>query len=288
MEIDLSSAEETDFTPFERPIFNVLKATLQYPGNQQAKIEKLADDIIFFCKSSSHGSGILWHVWSVVIEIIFYIPPGHPWQDCFIQCLSSLRQRDDTISSYDQPSTQTDLPWEDLPNLSYCVREKWLDPTDAEEELDEEFTKWKNFNSFVARVTSTGFAPWLSFPIWQLRTALEEPPVKGSAMDCRLWVASEWIIHCADIIFEDISSLKDPDEGLARSLSAGPLYDGKALLGAERWKFWKRRFSELNADSGKLELDNAVSNRILEALERMDKIEIGQLETSNETEASVG
>ncbi|KAI0105630.1 hypothetical protein F4776DRAFT_474283 [Hypoxylon sp. NC0597] len=288
MEVNLDSVEHgTHFTASERPIFNVLKATLQYPGNQQAKIEKLTNDIIFFCKSSSYGSGILWNVWSVVIEIILYIPPDHPWQECFIQCLSSLRQRDDTISSYDQPS-QTDLPWADLPNLSYCMREKWLDPTDDDEALDEEVAKWKNLNSFVARVTATGFAPWLTFPFWQLRTALEEPPVKGLAMNCRLWVACEWVIHCAGIISEEMNSIKDLDESLARSLSGGSLYDGKELLGTERWEFWKRRFSEINADAGKLGLDTAVTKKVVDALKKMDEITIGGLETSHEAEAKVG
>ncbi|KAI1409448.1 hypothetical protein F5Y13DRAFT_181956 [Hypoxylon sp. FL1857] len=270
MEISLDCAEEVDFTALERAIFNVLKATLQYPGNPHAKTEKLANDIIFFCESSLEAvnvSEVLWDTWSVIVEIIFCVPPDHPWQDCIIGCLSSLRNRDDAIPKHDRSSL-----WADLPNLSLCIREKWIDPTYTGEESKEEFDKWENLNSFVARVTSTGFAPWLNFPIWQLRMALEEPPLKGPAMSCRLWVASEWIIHCANLIFEEIGSTNEPDESTARALGPGPLYDGKEILGRERWEFWKRKFSELNNEAGKLELDTAIAKRIGETVKVMDAI----------------
>lgn len=62
----------------------------------------------------------------------------------------------------------------------------FADPTYTGEELEEEFSMWKNFNSFVARLTDTGFAPWLNLPIWQLRIALEEPVVARPATECRL------------------------------------------------------------------------------------------------------
>ncbi|KAB2569556.1 hypothetical protein DBV05_g11770 [Lasiodiplodia theobromae] len=204
MEIDLQPLEEIDFTNSERAIFNVLKATLQYPANPQTKGLKLADDIDFFCKSAE-GEGA-------------------------------------------------------------------VNPTYTGEDVGEEFTKWENLNSFVARLTKAGFAPWLNFPIWQLRITLEEPPVKGPAMACRLRVATEWVIHCADAIFDEINSKEELDESLARALRTGPLYEGKPPLSIERWDFWKKRFSEIGGDLGDLEVDSAISGRILAALRSMDAV----------------
>ncbi|KAL8904591.1 MAG: hypothetical protein Q9171_006996 [Xanthocarpia ochracea] len=270
MDIDLQSVEEINLTHSERAIFNVLQATLQYPASPQAKCAKLADDIEFCCGSREGGidvGEILWEVWSLVIDIACCIPPGHSWQDSLVQSLDNLRRRDGAIPQYHESTS-----WKDLPNLSFCVREKWDDPTYTGEQLSEEFAKWKNLNSFIARLTSTGFAPWLNLPIWQLRMALEESAVKGPAMECRVWVASEWIIQCAYPIFEDLNSKEELDESTARSLRTGPLCDNIPPMSLERWEYWKKRFSELATDASSLGLDSAIGVRISDVLKSMNAV----------------
>ncbi|TGJ84680.1 hypothetical protein E0Z10_g4079 [Xylaria hypoxylon] len=271
MEPSLQSVGDIDLTPSERAIFNVLSATLQYPAKPQAKGVKLADDIYFFCNSLDEGDNVsetLWEVWSVVLDIAACIPPGHLWQDSLVLALDSLHKQDVAISKHDES-----LLWKDLPNLAFCVREKWSDPTCTGEDVSEEFTKWKNLNSFVARLTSTGFAPWLSLPTWQLRTAFEEPPVIGPARECRVWIASEWIIRCARPIFEDMTEGREElDESTARSLRTGPLCDDALPLSLERWQFWRKRFAELAGDGSGLGLDSVISRRSLDALNSMDAV----------------
>ncbi|KAI0378644.1 hypothetical protein F5Y04DRAFT_142704 [Hypomontagnella monticulosa] len=280
MEILLESIGNIAFTEPERAIANVLKATLQYPVNTEAKASKLADDIEFFCKclqSDIHFDEMLWEVWRVVLELVSYVPPDHQWQESLVQSLVDLRQRNYSNSKHDELRFLKDLS-----NLSFCVREYWNDPTDVnpalwtgetDKELLEEFFKWKNLNSFVARVTSTGFAPWLNLPIWQLRVALEEPPLKGPLLECQLWVASEWIIYCADLIFEDVNSKEELNEAMARVLRRGSLCADKPPLGIERWEFWKKRFSDLSADADSLGLNSTLSERMTEALKKMESVE---------------
>ena len=65
-------------------------------------------------------------------------------------------------------------------------------------------------------------------------------------MECRLWVASEWIIHCARLIFQDLASEEELDEHAARSLRTGSLCDQIPPMSVERWDYWKKRFSELS------------------------------------------
>lgn len=91
-------------------------------------------------------------------------------------------------------------------------------------------------------------------------------------MECRVWVASEWIIHCAGPIFQDMNSKEEPDESTARSLRTGPLCNDKQPLSVERWEFWKKRFSELAADAGSLGFDGALTVRISNALKSMDAV----------------
>ncbi|KAL8912921.1 MAG: hypothetical protein Q9172_007401 [Xanthocarpia lactea] len=255
MDIDLQSVEEINLTHSERAIFNVLQATLLYPASPQAKCARLADDIEFCCGSREGGvnvNEILWQLWSLLIDIACCIPPGHSWQDILLQSLDILRRRDGAIPQYNE------------------VRD--ANPTYTGEQLSEDFAKWKSLNTFIARLTSTGFAPWLNLPIWQLKMALEESPVKGPAMECRLWVASEWIIQCAHPIFEDLNSKEELDESTARSLRTGPLCDNIPPMSLERWEYWKKRFSELATDAGSLGLDGAIDIRISDALKSMDAV----------------
>ncbi|KAI2778797.1 hypothetical protein F4815DRAFT_476678 [Daldinia loculata] len=269
MEVNFQFAE-TNLTPCERSMLNVLKATLQYPVDSPLKATKLCSDIQFFCNSQQENTasgGHLWEIWSVVIEMVQYISPDHPWQDVLVQCLGNLRRQEGHVPKHGA------YMWKDLPDLAMRLRENWNDPTETGEELPEEFIKWKNLNSFVARITSTDFAPWLVFPIWQLTMALEEPPVAGGAMECRVWVATEWIIHCAAVLFEEMNSTEQLDDSTARAFMTGPLCDTEEPLSIKRWNFWKRRLLELSTDTGDLALSGEARDRISNALESMDYTE---------------
>ncbi|KAI1772962.1 hypothetical protein F4818DRAFT_424505 [Hypoxylon cercidicola] len=257
----------------EKSIFNVLKATLQYPTIPQAKAAKLAHDIVFLDETDGSGE-TLWDVWFLILDMAACIPPGHEWQDSLLQSLGILCKRDQPIAKHSGAPS-----WKELPSFRMCVREKWLDPAgtgEETEELLEEFSRWKNLNSFVARLPSHGFIPGINFPVWQLREALEEPPVEGRALECQIWVATEWIINCADILFDEMNSKEEPDKDTARAFRGGSLYDGRPPFSLERWAFWKTRFSELSANATSLGLDSATIARISDALKSMDSVkEIG-------------
>lgn len=148
------------------------------------------------------------------------------------------------------------------------------DPTLTGNVLEEDLTKWKNLNSFVVRLIKTGSLPWSSYPIWQLRTALEEPFLTASGMHCRLWVASEWVMHCAKPIFQEMGSKTKLPYPLSRSLGTGSLCnDGISPMSVERWTFWKERFAELAANADSLGLHNTITARILEAPKTMAAVE---------------
>ncbi|KAK7741776.1 hypothetical protein SLS53_004840 [Cytospora paraplurivora] len=272
----LQSVESRELYLNQRAMFNVLKATLEYPTNSQAKAAKLADDLKFFCSAVEEGpDNILWQLWPLVIDIVSCIPPYHPWQDSLVLSMGILRQQDVPISKfYDENRLAV---WKDLPDLPLSIREAWLgidsDPTLDGEESEKIFASWRSLNSFTSRITSADFVQWLNLPIWNLREAFEEPPLKGSAMDCHIWVAAEWIINCADVLFEYLSSNTPLDAHQARSLRTGSLCEDIKPLSVERWDFWKRRFSELAADADGLGLGDTSLERITEALKSMENIE---------------
>lgn len=123
MEVSLRSTEDSDFSDSEKAIFNVLKATLQYPADAQLKGIKLASDVKFFYKSTnlqSNNSEILWDVWAVILDIVYCVPPGHPWQTSLIQSLDNLRKLESSILEHgDERDVSNIHPIKDLELIKF-------------------------------------------------------------------------------------------------------------------------------------------------------------------------
>jgi hypothetical protein len=94
--------------------------------------------------------------------------------------------------------------------------------------------------------------------------------VEGAAEECRLWVASEWIIRCAEILYKDMNVKEEND----RALQTGSLCGDDILdLGIKRWNFWKERFTAIAAEAEHLKLGNEIVQRISDAAERMEAVQ---------------
>lgn len=118
----------------------------------------------------------------------------------------------------------------------------------------------------------TGYIAWLPFPIWQLHFTLESPTIKGPGMDCRLWVASEWILRCGCMILKEMCLYETREESIAKAIPTGPLCKDLPPWSVDRWKFRKTRFREI-ADNGEdLALSYSVRGRAAESGKRMQRI----------------
>lgn len=129
---------------------------------------------------------------------------------------------------------------------------------------------WKNQNSFVARLTTQEFCPWVDFSICAIRGALEEKPVEEPARQMRLWVACEWIIRCSEVIRHFLAVAERQEDPM---LAIGELCPkDMQQLSLERWEFWKKRLQELSTDAEKLELNEENAERMSEALKKMETV----------------
>ena len=91
-------------------------------------------------------------------------------------------------------------------------------------------------------------------------------------MDCRLWVASEWILRCGCTIFKEMSLWETREHSLAVAIDTGPLCRDLPPWSVDRWNFWKTRFREI-ADNGEaLGLSILVRGRAAESAKRMQRI----------------
>lgn len=142
-----------------------------------------------------------------------------------------------------------------------------IDPTQEEGDLTlVDRRRWYDLNEFAAGLMGAGYVAWISFAIWGLRIALENPITNDDwKMGTRLMVAELWILHSGDVLFKEMSSADLQDEDTARAIKPGPLC-GKVLpRSRNRWDFWKNRFRELSG--------TFPAEILMEVAERMSTIE---------------
>ena len=88
--------------------------------------------------------------------------------------------------------------------------------------------------------------PWIVLPYWEIRTALETPlPQDPAAFECGLWVATEWLMRCGQLLRRDLGSAGALSDGEEASIAPGPLCEGISPQGLERWDFWRSRLAGL-------------------------------------------
>ena len=123
-----------------------------------------------------------------------------------------------------------------------------IDPTQEEGILTgDDRHRWYELNWFAAQLMGAGYVAWISFAIWGLRIALENPITNDDwKMEIRLIVAELWIIHSGDVLFKEMSSADLQDEDTARAIKPGPLCEKVLPRSRNRWDFWKNRFRELS------------------------------------------
>ncbi|KAJ4328962.1 hypothetical protein N0V84_000533 [Fusarium piperis] len=285
-EIDLEPVSSQNKHDSQKRVFSIISTNLRKSGETSTKAPALADDIRKLCaaqKSESDISDFLDALWVNLLEIASCAPPDHPWQSTLVQAVQNLQKTGGPVGQGDKTE---DLDWKDLPELDMHMRDRWfvVDPTDLDGWTLEEVTKWKNFNSFAARITTSSFAPSLTFPIWQLRSALEmgleddlsddsddtgEEQDKGPAIDSRLWNATEWVLFCGEIVFRDMSSKEELDEDLARAFMPGLLCFDINPRSVERVKFWRKRLLQISAQKDALGLSADLAERVSRAAERL-------------------
>ncbi|KAK6400456.1 hypothetical protein LTR95_019302 [Oleoguttula sp. CCFEE 5521] len=241
---------------------------------------KLPDAISLTCSTSTADEPYdLKHVmhllWGVIIDIASVVPYDQPWHGRRVGSLMLLRQRGEIESAREEG-----LSWQDLPGFGMTRMEKWDDPTFIAKDTTAAtgptwtaFRQWENLNSFTAKLSEQCFRPWMNLPIWQLRTALEEPPEGRLVMQCRLWVAADWLTRCADLLHQASRSADPVDENTAQALRPGSLCPDIEPLSLRRWEFWKSQIRLILEQGEEKGYDSAVVERLQRALECMTEAE---------------
>ncbi|KAK0202201.1 hypothetical protein DFS33DRAFT_1265230 [Desarmillaria ectypa] len=167
--------------------------------------------------------------------------------------------------------------WEDLPIFGANMREHW----NCDPERTFKRGRWVNLNAFVARLTAAHVSDFELYAIWQLRDALEEPieerqgaggeKVIDESFDAKIPAAVQWILYCGELIytnereFETGPSIGDPAKG-------GELWKGgRRGFCQERWRFWKKRFAELQRYEKLLPETRELAGRAVQVMEGIER-----------------
>ncbi|KAK3292223.1 uncharacterized protein B0H64DRAFT_224573 [Chaetomium fimeti] len=245
--IDLGVLEDPDIPQCQVDVLRILDAALNSSGDPATAAAKLADDLRqFFISSESQNtaSTLLWNLWMVLLEAVMMVPVGHPWHAALVAAVKGLRSPGGPVVELEGCTLQ----WADLPHLSEYLFDKWADPTDPDDDDydPEDLEAWKSFNSFASQLLSDDLPRWIVLPYWVIRAALETPlPQDPDVFECRLWVATEWLTRCGQLVRREMGSTEPLSEQSRASIAPGPLCEGVPPLGPERWEFWRSRLIEL-------------------------------------------
>lgn len=296
MDIDLAvSAPEWLATPKQISFYQTIVDALQSSrlSDSQAKSRAIENSTVYFCTSAGsrkESQDVMWRFSMVVVAIIWQIPHDHLYQDILTDAVISLRKRTEPNAKFGTGETFWD-DWESLPELFMLIADMrqgtgptWrihsmnvlltivllTDPIACHEEQAprEKIINFQRLTSFTARLTGAGYTKWINWPVDELSHALGASREKGMAFDCRLWIATEWLLRSADVIYIALSEsgkdleLQDTWKVLRQM--------GPAL---QKWQAWKQRLVELKENWDEWEFKETTLERIKQAIQEMDTVE---------------
>lgn len=97
----------------------------------------------------------------------------------------------------------------------------------------------------MSRLLKDEFPRWMVLPYWEISKALETTPQEGVVFECYLWVATQWLTKCAQLLRRNMASAEGLDEEAQEAIPPGPLCKSVPPRSLERWNFWRSRLAEL-------------------------------------------
>lgn len=132
--------------------------------------------------------------------------------------------------------------------------------------------KYQRLTSFAARLLGRGYTKWrMGHPIYELSSVLGRPQTKEIDLDCRLFSATEWLLHAADAVYKDLCSWQEEWEKVGCKDGGEALKpEGSAL---EKWRTWTQHLCEFEGQWEKWEFKDTTQERIGRAIKEMKAVE---------------
>ncbi|KAJ5939726.1 hypothetical protein N7466_002860 [Penicillium verhagenii] len=249
--IDLYALKQSELTKSEADVLRILNEGLTIqasPATASADLTESLREHVSKSESLDDAEEFLWDFWTTLMGVIRVTPLDHPWVEILVEAVDDLRRTGGVIVDGD-----TLMLWEDLPQFSMYVYDKWAeDPTDFDDTAPADIETWKRQNAFISRLVARGSPWWIYLAYLEVSTGLEgvkqesiSPFECSTVFECKLWVATEWLIQAGGVLFKDLSSNEDLSAEELRSITPGGLCKELSPQSVKRWDFWLSRLMEL-------------------------------------------
>lgn len=144
----------------------------------------------------------------------------------------------------------------------------------------EDIETWKRWNSFVSGLVARGCPWWIHLAYCEVSDGLEtishdkatEFDV-GTVFECKLWVATEWLIRSGGVLWQDLNSDQELLDEELRSIKPGPLCSDVYPCSAQRWDFWLSRLKELAEKKSTTILKDGTPHDVALSLSSLSRLE---------------
>jgi hypothetical protein len=172
--------------------------------------------------------------------------------------------------------------WSDLTMLGPSMRESWNDAPGGTMGFTEvEVKAWERENAFVAHLTATGTACYLSYGLWAMRDALEggiarirqlrwTPEMKEKLFEVTLGVIVVWLSIAGKQIYKAGTETTVESEALVDS-GAMSTERTSTEVSDTRWSFWKKRLAQFACDEKISALSRSHAVRAGEEMQRLEE-----------------
>ncbi|CAA7270757.1 unnamed protein product [Cyclocybe aegerita] len=271
-------------------IFNILDTYLR-PSSTIAPIDAAQEiNQLFPLNRPTEGEepneepiSFLWEMWELVLDVVSQLPWDHPSQERSIDLLKALRSLPDPVM-VDMPGFGEMRVWADLPILHPVLNEVYYG-IDAPEFKEEEKFRSHNYNTFCARMMRDSIRNRTTYAICTMRDALEVEPdyrarayhTQGPQLNTFVPIAATWIMLAGNYLFHCSQDSGQGAEADSQSIAGGRGWKGANGYSLDRWRFWKRRFSELKEQDQASEETREFARK---AEDRMNKVEANDVGSS--------
>ena len=86
------SIEQSNDIESQRVIFHFLEDCLRNPADSHQNATKIVEEFRAYLKAHSDDVSLaFWDLWMVLLDIVWVVPPDHPWQDTLVEMIQLLR-----------------------------------------------------------------------------------------------------------------------------------------------------------------------------------------------------
>ncbi|KAI0418391.1 hypothetical protein F5X98DRAFT_337912 [Xylaria grammica] len=243
-------------------IFLILRAFLQ--SEPSVSFHSAASALINMLPEDP-SSTETWEVGELFLELAEQIPYNHPSHVKLARLLEH-------IGPSVKLGQKTHIPgrgqiWHRFQRLGESLLDQMPSVPESRDDM-----AYVNYHAFAANLCEFRIFPTdPTHSIWAMRDAFEKKLEEESHQMIRVMAAAQWIRWNGQGLFKQVLWHSEPTPDGERDWARGNLFEGKTLLGLDRWTFWRVGFQEAAGKENYTAEARAVAKGAAELMENIER-----------------